>query len=378
MTARRRGRAARGRPCLLRRQAPRPGPRCHRVEGLAIASEFELSEPTPVDPPTTVGAERSRSRRHRDSRCASQAARNDVHPSIGIGFASRSLVVGLRCSRASRCSPGACRRRVAADRSPPPTPRPTPTPDRPTPTRRRPPRPPAPTFVIYKVKSGDTLTSIAKEFKTDGRSIAYWSRVRHPSLDPESAKYAPDRLKVGWTLEILPGQAYVPPEDDGESGELTRRCRTTSTRRTEDCRRRVALTVAAPYPAVRAPVGRILGRWPPPDPRHASSSSGRWRPTPVTRARRAQEGAVVDAVDAARRGRDPAGRIGARGGSRRGARRDGRAAADRRPRSRSCALWRRPDGRGRSTRGATRSISRRGRRPRHAACRCWGSAAASR
>ena len=74
--------------------------------------------------------------------------------------------------------------------------------------------------MLYKVKSGDTLTSIARKFKTDARSISYWSRARHPSLDPESSKYSPDRLKAGWTLEIMPGQTYVPPEDDGESGEI--------------------------------------------------------------------------------------------------------------------------------------------------------------
>ena len=67
--------------------------------------------------------------------------------------------------------------------------------------------------MLYKVKSGDTLTSIAKKFKTDAKSISYWSRARHPSLDPESSKYSPDRLKAGWTLEIMPGQTYVPPED---------------------------------------------------------------------------------------------------------------------------------------------------------------------
>ena len=131
--------------------------------------------------------------------------RNDVHPSHRHRPRTRdhaivrvALVAGLAVVLAG-CLPTA----VSRPTDPPP----------PTPT-------PAPTFVIYKVKSGDTLTSIAKAFRTDGRSIAYWSRARHPSLDPESSKYSPDRLKVGWTLEILPGQSYVPPEDDGESGEL--------------------------------------------------------------------------------------------------------------------------------------------------------------
>lgn len=97
--------------------------------------------------------------------------------------------------------------------TPTPVPTPTPTPPPPTPT-------PAPTFELYTVKSGDTLVRIARRFKTDGRSIAYWNRATYPSLDPESARYNPDSLKVGWVLQILRGGAWVPPEDDGESGEL--------------------------------------------------------------------------------------------------------------------------------------------------------------
>jgi LysM repeat protein len=70
------------------------------------------------------------------------------------------------------------------------------------------------------VKRGDTLSSIAKKFKTDARSISYWNRARYKSLDPEAARYAPDKIKVGWELQVMAGQKYVPPEDDGESGEL--------------------------------------------------------------------------------------------------------------------------------------------------------------
>ena len=94
---------------------------------------------------------------------------------------------------------------------PTPTPTPTPTPGPPTPT-------PGPSFALYTVKAGDTLTSIARRFKTDGRSIAYWNRETYPGLDPESAGYRPDAIKVGWVLRILRGQAYVPPPDDGETG----------------------------------------------------------------------------------------------------------------------------------------------------------------
>lgn len=94
----------------------------------------------------------------------------------------------------------------------PPPPTPTPTPPPPTPT-------PAPTFLLHTVVRGDTLVRIARKYKTDGRSVAYWNRDEYPSLDPESPDYAPDNLQRGWVLKLLPGQAYVPPPDDGETGE---------------------------------------------------------------------------------------------------------------------------------------------------------------
>lgn len=96
--------------------------------------------------------------------------------------------------------------------SPSPSPSPTPTPGPPTPT-------PGPTFLIHTVVRGDTLTSLARKYKTSGRSIAYWNREAYPSLDPESAGYQPNNLKRGWKLRILPGQEYAPPPDDGETGE---------------------------------------------------------------------------------------------------------------------------------------------------------------
>ena len=95
---------------------------------------------------------------------------------------------------------------------PTPTPSPTPTPGPPTPT-------PGPAFLVHTVVRGDTLTSLARKYKTSGRSIAFWNRETYPSLDPESAKYQPNNLKRGWKLRILPGQEYTPPPDDGETGE---------------------------------------------------------------------------------------------------------------------------------------------------------------
>lgn len=77
---------------------------------------------------------------------------------------------------------------------------PTPSPSfvRPTPT-------PLPTFLNYVVKSGDTLTSIAKAHGTTARSIAFWNRTRHPSLDPDAPDYEPNRIRIGWILQLVPG-----------------------------------------------------------------------------------------------------------------------------------------------------------------------------
>lgn len=64
---------------------------------------------------------------------------------------------------------------------------------------------PAPTFVAYEVRPGDTLNSIATGFRTTARSIAWWNRGTHPSLDPESPGYNPNDIKPGWILVLIPG-----------------------------------------------------------------------------------------------------------------------------------------------------------------------------
>lgn len=63
---------------------------------------------------------------------------------------------------------------------------------------------PSPTFLAYEVREGDTLTSIARQFGTTARSVAYWNRERYPSLDPDSPTYQPGLVKVGWTLLLIP------------------------------------------------------------------------------------------------------------------------------------------------------------------------------
>jgi hypothetical protein len=87
---------------------------------------------------------------------------------------------------------------------------PTPTPSfvAPTPT-------PAPTFLVVTVKKGDSLNTIAHQFGTTARSIAFWNRTTYPSLDPESPSYKPGLLKPGWTLSLIPNLVY--DEDSGEA-----------------------------------------------------------------------------------------------------------------------------------------------------------------
>ena len=72
------------------------------------------------------------------------------------------------------------------------------------PTFVRPTPSPQPSFISYVVKSGDTLSRIAREFGTTAFSISWWNRTIHPSLDPESDRYDPNRLDIGWVLQILP------------------------------------------------------------------------------------------------------------------------------------------------------------------------------
>ncbi|MEA2549591.1 MAG: hypothetical protein QOI00_1768 [Chloroflexota bacterium] len=63
---------------------------------------------------------------------------------------------------------------------------------------------PRPTFLVHVVVKGDSLNTIAHAYGTTARSIAFWNRATYPSLDPESAHYRPDLLKLGWTLFLIP------------------------------------------------------------------------------------------------------------------------------------------------------------------------------
>jgi hypothetical protein len=73
------------------------------------------------------------------------------------------------------------------------------------PTFVRPTPSPLPTFSSHVVRSGETLTSIAKSLRTTARSLAWWNRGAYPTLDPQSAAYDPNHLQLGWILVALPG-----------------------------------------------------------------------------------------------------------------------------------------------------------------------------
>lgn len=86
------------------------------------------------------------------------------------------------------------------------TPTPAPTGPTPSPSFVRPTPLPSPTFYVHVVGSGETLSSIARQFKTTPFSLAVWNRDTYPSLDPESEGYAPDRIQIGWLLRLIPDQ----------------------------------------------------------------------------------------------------------------------------------------------------------------------------
>jgi hypothetical protein len=128
-----------------------------------------------------------------------------------------SALAGLLAIVAAACVPQPANRptpRLIASAAPATQPPASPTPAAPSPTLTfsRPTATPQPTFLAYRVRTGDTITSIAREHDTTVRSIGYWNRTAYPSLDPDSSRYDPDNLRVGWTLLLIPG-VEVDPDD---------------------------------------------------------------------------------------------------------------------------------------------------------------------
>lgn len=111
----------------------------------------------------------------------------------------------LATALAGACSLPGASAPIDATPTPPPSPPGPSRPYRPTPT-------PAPTFAVHVVQRGDSLIALADRFGTTPESIAYWNRVRYPSLDPDSPRYRPNRIEIGWELVYLP-DTVVDPEN---------------------------------------------------------------------------------------------------------------------------------------------------------------------
>jgi hypothetical protein len=127
--------------------------------------------------------------------------------SIGV-LVIAGLVVACVPNPPGRANPSS----DGAVETPSPSPIPTPAGPTPSPSYVRPTPTPQPSFFVYTVVSGDSLEKIAKHFGTTAKSIAYWNRTTYPSLDPDSSKYRPNDIKVGWKLQLIP-HAEVDPEN---------------------------------------------------------------------------------------------------------------------------------------------------------------------
>jgi nucleoid-associated protein YgaU len=135
------------------------------------------------------------------------------------GTALLALTLATAAGAAACVPEPANRATPPADVGATPTPVPTPAGPTPTPSFVRPTPTPAPTFLTYTVKTGDTLEKIAKRYHTTVRSISYWNRATYPSLDPESSKYRPNAIKVGWTLLLIPNKETDPENLPPASGQ---------------------------------------------------------------------------------------------------------------------------------------------------------------
>jgi hypothetical protein len=126
----------------------------------------------------------------------------DMHNRLGLGLALTLVAAGC-----GDLVPGVSPNAGTATGSPPAqvTPSPSPSFVRPTPN-------PSPTFVVHVVHSGESLSSIARLYGTTARSIAFWNRDQYPSLDPDSDSYEPDRIVVGWTLQLIPTEVVAEDE----------------------------------------------------------------------------------------------------------------------------------------------------------------------
>ena len=130
------------------------------------------------------------------------------HPIAGAVAPLLLFMTVAACLPVSRGSTGPAAVGSEAAASPTVTPMPAPSGPTPSPSFVRPTPTPAPTFLVVTVKAGESLNTIAHHYGTTARSIAFWNRTTYPSLDPESPKYRPNLLQVGWTLLVIPNVVF--------------------------------------------------------------------------------------------------------------------------------------------------------------------------
>jgi peptidoglycan/xylan/chitin deacetylase (PgdA/CDA1 family) len=120
---------------------------------------------------------------------------------LAAAFLAATLLSTAGCAPSPAASPSSLPPVTA---SPTVTPQASPTGPSPFASFVRPTPTPLPTFLVYVVRRGDTLTSIARAFDTTPFSIAYWNREAYPTLDPDSDAYEPDKIETGWSLVLIP------------------------------------------------------------------------------------------------------------------------------------------------------------------------------
>ena len=180
-----------------------------------MTNSLGRSRTAPVPAP---GARRRRVQRRAHRRVAALLG-------LLVGLVAAVIVAGCLPSAARGEGSGAAASGLAGSgTAAPPVVTPSPRPTGPTPRPSFvPPTPtPEPTFLVYTVARGDSLNAIAHRFGTTARSIAFWNRSTYPSLDPESAGYKPNFLKLGWTLFVRPNDVVDEqdlPEPSASSGD---------------------------------------------------------------------------------------------------------------------------------------------------------------
>ena len=213
-----RGDPPRRRPGAVRREALRRRPRRERGRGPGARRRVHAPGPNPDRP---AGRDRlirggpgcqcvTRTVAERYSRASECGHDQTATRPATARCSSRPGLPAGSCSSSWRWPPSSCSPRCWA--APGPVPPGIPAPARAShprdqrPARRSSAQPRAPS-PRSSATSSSRATRSAGSRGSSGRPpsrSAWWNRISHPSLDPESAEYDPNRLDIGWVLQILP------------------------------------------------------------------------------------------------------------------------------------------------------------------------------